>query len=815
MKRREFLKRGIGAAAGAAALMAGIEGEFAKAQEQPSHGAQLLAKAFGAVGDGVTDDGPAVLKMLEAASKSNGPAILKFDSDRTYHLVTGRQRYAFLLDGVHDLTIDGSGSIFLIDSNQRFMKLANSHDVTVRRLKVDYSPLPFADGVIVAKDEAQGTIDVKIDAGLAMPPLGGPTKEDGEQEYFAMLKHAGEYSTPEEPYLTEQHYIAQDVREAYAGSTRDRVVRVVARDPSAGLFDPIVAGNWRVSVPVRGIAHRLGPGSSCAILNNTNVLFEDVEMWSAPWFAFTIIDNSGVVTFRRTHVRPKPGTTRLTSSWRDGFHVKNNRAVFLWDGCICQGMNDDAFNIFTQTSIVREVKSPTSIVIQQNYPLDIAGMRQGDMLTAYEMRIGHLLGSAKIVRVNEHAGAGAPGQLIAPLIEIELDRPISGIAVDSTMIWNEAVASSNSMIRGCRIDRSCQFHSPLTIEDTHINGVVWFHGDEHESPLPSNIHVTNSVLRVGQGSPNLSVVMNGPTFEGHSPAQPVMHDVFFTGNRIYGDFQISDVDNLVLTQNQFVDPSRMISFVNVTGLVLSGNTHGAEPYKGPTAPVSCAAWTAIKGSAPEVYYVAGGGRRYIGSMAVLADLGYGTSIATVPDEQLLAIPKLATVPDFGSRYVVAQKSGLAYWLDHGVKFPVEKSDESVFNLGVKTSVGDANLDIIPTAPRLWWPVKASDSADVVLICRGQRWKVYSMQWLYTQGFTDTDIREVSKDVLERYKDQGPMPGVDSALIQGDDGAVYALELGVKRPLTMPAQSAGITTSAKKVDGATLAFFPTGPAVGLK
>ena len=50
--------------------------------------------------------------------------------------------------------------------------------------------------------------------------------------------------------------------------------------------------------------------------------------------------NEGTVTLRRVQVRPRPGSARITSSWRDGLHVKGNRAALLFEDCVLEGMNE-------------------------------------------------------------------------------------------------------------------------------------------------------------------------------------------------------------------------------------------------------------------------------------------------------------------------------------------------------------------------------------------------------------------------------------------------------------------------------------------
>jgi hypothetical protein len=524
----------------------------------------LDAADFGTVGDGIHDDGPAVLKMIDAAKQSGQPATLRFARGKNYHLKTGRERYAFPVEGVSNLTIDGGGSLFTVDSGIRFMRAVGSKHLVVSDLQVDYSPLPFADGVIVAKDAAAGSIDVMVDESFALPPGGGPTKQDGEQAFFAVLWHPGAYSEAGDPYFTRHHFFLREI----AGAGPDRIVRLISSDEKiANLIHSIRLNEWQCSIPVRGIAHCFGPGPNILIEKCTDVAFTRVDVWSAPWFAFTVLDNDGSLVFKNVNIRPKPGTRRMTSSWRDGFHIKNNTASLLWDGCTLQGMNDDAFNISCHTSRIRKILTPTRIEISQNYPLGIARMRPGDTLRFYHTGRGVDPGSARIVRAD----------YAKPVFTLELDKEIPGIEAGKTLVWNESSANPKSVIRNCRVDVSSRFRSGVTIENSDFRAFCWFTGDEIETPLPSRVVVRNSSFRCGQGNPNLAISIGGPHFDGRGPTAPVMRDYLFENNRIAGDFRLADVRNARLDHNTFTDPKRAISFHNVAGIRLRGNTRRGNP----------------------------------------------------------------------------------------------------------------------------------------------------------------------------------------------------------------------------------------------
>jgi hypothetical protein len=353
-----------------------------------------------------------------------------------------------------------------------------------------------------------------------------------------------------------------------------RVVRLTAHNAGADLLGRIEIGKWRASVPVRGVAHRYGPGETCAIISNENVTIEDVEVWSAPWFAFGITDNSGAVTLRRTNVRPRPGTTRRASSWRDAFHVKNNAASLLFEECIVQGSGDDAFNIACHTSSVRRIETPTRLTVQQNFPLRIARWRAGDVLAAYDRKRGVLLGPSRIVAVRE-SKAGSEKPPIAPEFEIELAAPIVGLD-PGALVWNPATANPNTILRRCRMDTSCRFRSPVTLENCQINALAWFTGDEIEAPIPSHVTVRNCVFKLGQGNSQSVVIFGGPHFEGKAPSQPVIFDVTFEGNTVWGDFRLSDAAHVVLRDNEFADARRSIMLSNVAAVRLEGNRRGGQ-----------------------------------------------------------------------------------------------------------------------------------------------------------------------------------------------------------------------------------------------
>jgi len=84
----------------------------------------LKATDFGVQADGKTDDGPAIQKMIEKARAHDGEAIrLIFPKAKTIYASTGKERYLFPLQKTKNITLDGSGSTFLLHPNIRLVDL--------------------------------------------------------------------------------------------------------------------------------------------------------------------------------------------------------------------------------------------------------------------------------------------------------------------------------------------------------------------------------------------------------------------------------------------------------------------------------------------------------------------------------------------------------------------------------------------------------------------------------------------------------------------------------------------------------------------
>ena len=520
--------------------------------------------------------------MLDAALDANGangvPVTLRFGAGRTYFVKTAQDRYVFPIHGRNNVNIDGAGATFLLDPYLRFLHLADSRNVTVRNLTVDFSPLPFVEGTVIGVSPAKHCFDVALAKGFSAPRGGpSPTHDDGEQAFYGMFWFPGKYGMDALHCWVDR---LEPVDDSPAPVVRVYPARSGPTAFAEENFDRIKPGIWKISLPAPGLADRLGPGALFNIEDNAGADFENIEVWSAPWIAFTITRNSGKLIFRKVNVRPKSQSGRLMSSWRDGFHTKGNSGHILFEGCTLAGMNDDAFNISTHVSVVRRIVSDTRVELMQKYPLCFIPPRAGDDFVAVDPSSKRMVGHAQISRV-DYSGKGiqepdrweAP-QTRAPTVTVQLATAIPGLK-EGDAGWDAETSNPDVTIRDCTIRGSCRFQSGVTIGNSDIGAFCWFYSafeDAGEGPYPSNVRITNSVFHSGRGNMENAMMFSGLPEKGKALDGPrAIHDVRLIGNTIFGGVAIEGCEHVLLETDRFMEPGTAVSLHGSKDVLLEGD----------------------------------------------------------------------------------------------------------------------------------------------------------------------------------------------------------------------------------------------------
>jgi hypothetical protein len=140
------------------------------AEELSSEATLLRVADFGAVGDGVRDDAPAIAAAFHAAKADGVPSTIVFEK-KTYRLGDNPTAWHhFNLLDHEDLVIEGGGASLLCPEGNLAFHFEGGRDITLRGLTFDTIKPAFTQGEVVAVDDDSGTLDVRIMEGYPDPP---------------------------------------------------------------------------------------------------------------------------------------------------------------------------------------------------------------------------------------------------------------------------------------------------------------------------------------------------------------------------------------------------------------------------------------------------------------------------------------------------------------------------------------------------------------------------------------------------------------------------------------------------------------------
>lgn len=470
-------------------------------------GAQPLSfhvSHFGAVGDGVQDDGPAVRRAIAAAIQAGPGSCVQFDP-KTYRLKTHMSRdYQFELVNVKGITIDGHGAQLLNTPTNNLIQLRGCHEVTVRGFRVDYDPLPFTQGTLVAVDANAGTFDLSLHAGYALPPTDAWVKERLGQAGWQW----GSVIDPKERHRrwdVQMHFFIQSVQ---ALASASRTYRIEVTPPFKRALVPVQPGD-RFFLPlpyVRSAGRGGSMGTNFSVIASSDCTVQDVTFYSArSGMVFGVSHNEGLIRLRRLAVRFKPESDRLCTTWRDGIHSKDNRVGPVIEDCYFAGMLDDSINMGANTAMAREVRSETEFVLTG------APFRVGDDVLVWDPVSGRTLAETAVTGLHRERG-GVVVILRDEVTHVVVGQKRAHTDIASTHFYNLSCCGRGFVIRNCTF-KPQRRHAMLVrapdglIENNLIDGVGGSAvslgnemGSFYEGPFPDNTVVRNNTIRNTQGT---------------------------------------------------------------------------------------------------------------------------------------------------------------------------------------------------------------------------------------------------------------------------------------------------------------------------
>lgn len=377
---------------------------------------------FGATGDGVHDDSPAIHQAIAAAkSAGQGHTVLIpagnyrletiysaqydrpiFDEQGNPKPLTGKGH--LLIDNASMLTLAGEEGTHLLMSNvyEHGIAIAGSDQITVEHLTIDYTPIPFTQGTIEAVDLENKLVTVQIQEGYA---------DLSREDFYTQLQ-------------ARRMIIFDPV-------TRQLDHEVVAKY-KLNTLTSLGNGRWQINITSNTL-NDLKPGyhlftiiarrsrHAVMLMQTSNSTLSHLTVHSSPACAYTLRD-SDAIKILNCKIQVPQNSDRLMTTNADGVHCKFNRNGPEIANCHFQGMDDDSVNIGSGFMRVLSQLDPQTIVV------DMSLFEAGDTVRFIDGTTGQYNQQVKIESVFI-----APYQDGINALTIKLDTPIENLVTNEDL----------------------------------------------------------------------------------------------------------------------------------------------------------------------------------------------------------------------------------------------------------------------------------------------------------------------------------------------------------------------------------------------
>lgn len=335
---------------------------------------------FGAIGDGIHDDGPALRAAAAALSNTVGPTTLSFGYGRTYRMGKESQAHgSIVFQSAKNLTIEGNGSTIVNHPDNRTLVLYRCEDVVLRNITLDMDPPPFTQGRIQSIDVGGSRAEVLIDPSYLLPAT-GTTFADNTSNDVMLYRRA-----------TRDPVGGVFSRKTEVVDLGNRVYRLAFRNSS--LVQSAVVGDFvTIKTAGEGTDLRTPDGSyiatAAALIHvqfSDRVTLEGVTSYASPGMTVRATSSDSLV-IRRFALLRKPGTNRLIGSNKDGLHLKYFRLPPVIEDSRFEAGMDDTINLSQPPCRVVTILAQNRVeAVDSDIALYNIDVRAGDTLLHYRL----------------------------------------------------------------------------------------------------------------------------------------------------------------------------------------------------------------------------------------------------------------------------------------------------------------------------------------------------------------------------------------------------------------------------------------------
>lgn len=488
----------------------------------------------GAVPDSGGNATPALQASLRAARELDAPRVVfepgRYDFAHDSTLAHGR--FAALIRGIDNLTIDGQGAALFFEGRTAPLRFDNCRNLTIRNLSIDWAEPMFMQGEVIATDEAR--FDVRVDP--AHPVVGGEPVE-AYQDFDPTTR------------LPREQGIDQYDSVTHTEKLEEQVLRVHLHGWGA-----VPAVGDRVVLRNQVYAYNAFELHDCS-----DVTFEDITVHHTPGMGL-YARGSHNVTLRRFNVRTPEGSDRLMSTNADATHFSGCTGMIRIDDCVFERMGDDAVNINSGVYLtIHEVENARTFTGAHNLGGPIHEPDVGDRMELFSQRTLLPIGDGEVVAVQRLPDNVYRVRFTEPTLENAAPGDVVGNATRVAQVHITNVRVRDNRARGFLIQTRGALIEDCIFENTTTAGIFVMTEISHffEAVPASDIVVRNNRFEnVGYGSPPAEgiIMVYAYLADQALPPEPgVIRDVVVEGNTIHGGNSsgifVAGTENIALRDN--------------------------------------------------------------------------------------------------------------------------------------------------------------------------------------------------------------------------------------------------------------------------
>ncbi len=443
-------------------------------------------KHYGAVGDGRHDDGPAIRQALAdiaRRSKTVGKQTLtlRFEPKRVYRIGAWDERWEALpLIEARNVVLDGRGCELSVHPKNMCFSILRCANITLRNFVIDYSPLPFSQGVVTAINP-DGSFLWRLDAGYPKPHDPDWVAKEGQG-----YDH-GCFTQPDGHYTHHWCYVQQVLPENLSAG----IYRIIPRADMANVVQTNVqigqrfwffmdynnkhehTSRFKQEPNAKGYRVESAPVASIQLRYSPSCVVENITSYSSPRFTLRH-DACDDLKIRNFKIMLRPGTNRICASNSDGIHGRSFRGPLI-ENCYFEALGDDNINMNNLPHRIWEVDSPRRLTLLYTeigwYP---SWLRTGYRIAFYDPTIKTIIAER---RITSHEWDGL-------LSHITLDAPVEGLIptdhtkpTSPTEVLAYLIPEGKAIVRGCefrsQLKAACLVEGPLLIENNRMSDTAY------------------------------------------------------------------------------------------------------------------------------------------------------------------------------------------------------------------------------------------------------------------------------------------------------------------------------------------------------